>query len=89
MPYERLAPEILCDEGLAELAALYSEETGETWAPRPAAEVSLTVFADLLELAEEDFWQNFEKGFHVTPEAAKELGIDVELALTRCTPQPQ
>ena len=83
LDYDQLPPEVLCDEGLPELAELHSRTTGERWQPRPAAEIPLHVFVELLELANEIYWENYERTLHLTPEALRGRGIAIEMALQR------
>ena len=83
LTYHQLPPDRMYDEGLPELAELYSAETGEAWEPMPAAEIPLHVFAHVLEIANEIYWENHEKSFHITPDLLREHGVNVETALRR------
>ena len=83
LTYNHISPELMYDEGLPELAELYSEATGEEWEPLPAAEIPLHVFAQMLKIANEIYWETHEKSFHMTPDSMREHGVDIETALRR------
>lgn len=82
LEFDRLPPELL-ERVVSDLAEDYSAETGEHWTARADVDIPLAAFADLLELANESYWEHFEKSFPVKMEAMAKRGIDIKDVLRR------
>ena len=81
--YSRVPPVHLVEQGLEELAEDHSYNTGETWEAREAYDIPFPVFADLLQVFNDNHWEKHEKSMRCSPERVMRNGIDIEQVLVR------
>ena len=82
LEFDRLPPESLAS-AIQTVAEQHSEITGETWEALPDTEIPLKACADLLQMANDSYWSNYEKSFELDVDVAKERNIDITLAMRR------